>query len=246
MYYFYLTSTGQAVLCTHRGSKSILILQVWVPLQGSWGARKKQGTCFTYCLRALPLAYRMIFGNSCRTECIWYAQEFFFSDQFASGLCVFRREIGKIAAAESDLLQGQELKLCTANWWNWSNMEKESNHEDIFQIKLFFLKKDNRNIISRRNRGRLMVSDFERKCCQGTIVPECQKQQALSELGTKEFPAHRGPIPSPPAVISSGKFIPALRVVGVEPELLKEHWLFQQLRCHQEKENLSRRMISCL
>lgn len=102
-------------------------------------------------------------------------------------------------------------------------MEKESNHEDIFQIKLFFLKKDNRNIISRRSRGRLMVSDFKRRCCQGTIVPEGQDWRALSELGTRELPAHSGPIPSPPAVISSRKFIPALRIAGVERELPKEH-----------------------
>lgn len=39
----------------------------------------------------------------------------FFSDQYASVLCVCKREIDKISADESDFLQGQELKLCTLN-----------------------------------------------------------------------------------------------------------------------------------
>lgn len=161
-----------------------------------------------------------------------------------------KREIDKISADGSDFLQGQELKLCTLNSWNWRNLKKVSNNEEMFQFKWFFLKKCNRTTnffqlfdISRRNGIRLMVSNTERWSCKDTIGNGPRRCRDLSRLGMKEF-YHSGLAPSPPAVIPSRKLIPTLRVAGVEPWLLKEHWLFQQLRCHQEKGNLSRRMIT--
>lgn len=102
-------------------------------------------------------------------------------------------------------------------------MEKESNHEEIFKIQCFFLKKDNRTItflelftISSRSRRRLIVSYFERTCCQGTTGAGDQEHQGLPGLGMKELHLP-GPVLPPPAVISSRKFIPALSIVGMEP-----------------------------
>lgn len=141
----------------------------------------------------------------------------FFSDQYASVLCVCKRELDKTSADESDFLQGQELKLCTLNSWNWRKLEKESDNEEMFQIKCFFLKKCNRATnffqlfdISSRSGRRLVVNSTERWCCKDTIGNGPRSGRGLPGLRMKEF-YHPGLVPSPAAVIPSRKLIPTLR-----------------------------------